>query len=89
MQIGPIRWIFIKSPSPHQPFTHIRKLYNVELVNFKSKHISELEKKELLVLREKTKKILLQKKRKEMINSIIILAGIMISAIIFVYFIIK
>lgn len=89
MQVGSIRWIFIKSPVPHQPYTHIRKLYEVELATSKANCLSDLEKTELLKLREKTKRILIRKKRKEAINSIIVLTTIMIVAVIFVYFIIK
>jgi hypothetical protein len=58
MQVGPVRWIFIKSPIIRQPYTQIRKFYELELANAKAKHLSELEKTELILLREKTKKVL-------------------------------
>ena len=89
MQVVPIRWIFIKSPIPRQPYSHIRKLYEVELSNTKSKYLSDLEKKKLLSIRENTKRILIQKKKKEIRNSVFTLLGIMAVAILIVYFIIK
>jgi hypothetical protein len=70
MQIGPVRWIFIKSPTVRQPYTSIRKIYKIELANSKAKNLSDLEQQELLALREKTKKILYKKKRKEVFQNL-------------------
>ena len=89
MQVGPVRWIFIKSPINRQPYTHIRRFYELELANTKAKHLSELEKTELLLLREKTKRVMKQKKRKELIGSIIILVIILLGSTLLVYFLIK
>lgn len=89
MQVGPIRWIFIKSPIPRQPYTHIRKIFEIELANSKSKNLSELEKKELIKIRERTRLILKQKQRKEATQNIVALSAVMVTAIIIVYFLIK
>jgi uncharacterized membrane protein YbhN (UPF0104 family) len=89
MQIGPVRWIFIKSPVSRKPFTQIRKLYEVELANSKAKNLSDLEKKELLAVRERTKQVLIKKKRKEVFQSLISLIIVLAVAVVLVlvYFI--
>lgn len=89
MQVHPVRWIFIKSPIPRQPYTHIRKIFEIELANSKSKNLSELEKEELIKIRERTRLILKQKQRKEATQNIVALSAVMVTAIIIVYFLLK
>lgn len=70
--IGPVRWIFIKFPTPRIPYSQIKKIYELELSNFNRGHLSDLEKLELLKIRKKTKTILAQKKRRKIIESSIV-----------------
>ena len=85
-QVGPARWNFIRSPIPRQPYSHIRKLYEIELQNSKSNRISDLDKDEIAKIREKTRLILKQKQQKETIQSIIFLIVIIGLASILLYF---
>ena len=86
MQIGPVRWIFIKSPTIRRPYIQIRKIYEIELANSKANTLSSLKKKELLALREKTKLILKKKQQREVLQNFIALFIILVLAVILVSF---
>ena len=88
IQVGPVRWIYIKSPIPRQPYTHIRRIYEIELANSKSKNLSDLEKSELIKIKDKTRLSLKRKQQKEASQNIIISTIIMIIAILIVYLLI-
>tara|TARA_B100000809_G_scaffold266808_1_gene331812 strand:- start:7667 stop:7954 length:288 start_codon:yes stop_codon:yes gene_type:complete len=89
IEVGPIRWKFIKSASPREPYKNIKKLYEVELSNLRIKNISDLDKDEILKIRARTKSVLKKKYRKELIQNISSLSVIIISAIILVWFLVK
>lgn len=89
IEVGPIRWKFIKLASPREPYKNIKKLYEVELSNLRIKNISDLDKDEILKIRARTKSVLKKKYRKELIQNISSLSVIIISAIILVWFLVK
>ena len=89
IQVHPVRWIFIKSPIPNQPYSQIRKIYEVELQNLTPKKNQEIDKQKLLELRIKTKKVLKQKQRKESLLNILTIIVLLIMSTILVYFLIK
>lgn len=86
MQIGPVRWIFIKSPTVRQPYAKIKKIYEIELANCKAKNLSVSKKNELLLVREKTRLILKKKKQREVLQSFLAISIIILASAILVSF---
>jgi len=89
IEVGPVRWRFIKSPSPREPYKNIKKLYQVELSNLRAKTISDLDKNEILEIRERTRKTLKKKYKKELFQSSLSLFILIALSIILVWLLIK
>ncbi len=71
MQVHPVQSIFIKSPIPKQPYRQIRKIYETELSNSIADSSIEIDGQKLLEARERTRKILTQKQRKEALQNLL------------------
>ena len=89
IEVGPVRWKFIKSPSPREPYKNIKKLYEVELANSKIKCLSDLNKSEILQIKQKTRSILKKKYQKELRLNIISFSVILLIAILGIWILIK
>ncbi|MDG1476028.1 MAG: hypothetical protein P8Q14_02680 [Vicingaceae bacterium] len=89
IEVGPVRWKFIKSPSPREPYKNIKKLYQVELSNLRAKTISDLDKNEILKIRKRTRETLRKKYKKELLQSSLSLFILIALSIILVWLLIK
>ena len=88
MQLNPVRWNFIKSPTTRKPYKLIRKLLEKELANTKSNTLSDLDNNQMIEIREKTKKNITHKIKKEYYERLITIGIILLISVTIVYFII-
>lgn len=89
MQVHPVRWIFIKSPIPRQPYRQVRKIYEVELSNTVAGTTEKIDKEKLLKARERTRKVLIQKQRKEAFQNLIVITVLLAISVLVVLFLLK